>query len=162
MTWYPLDDVATSNVSHTIYKSHNVGNTSSRDTKKFLLPCFVLRKSLWHRLFPPLTSQCCTYSKLGKASAGFQRSAPMTWAKMTTCWDFYPMQLLKEATWRRICLHLLSRWMYWLICESSRWPNDRVGVVFIFAMFNDNVVQILTHDTGCETRLSLFASLRQT
>ena len=72
------------------------------------------------------------------------------------------MQLLKEATWRRICLHLFSRWMYWLICESSRWPNDRVGVVFILAVFNDNVIQILTHDMGCETRLSLFASLQQT
>ena len=142
----------------TIYKSQNVGNTTCRDTKKFLLPCFVLRKSLWHRLCPPLTSQCCTYPK---ASAGCQRSAPMTWAKtwdMTTCWDFYPMQLLKEATWRRICLHLLSRWMYWLICESSRWPNDRVGVVFILAVFNDTVVKILAHDKGCETPLSLLDS----
>ena len=37
----------------TIYKSKNVGNTTCRDTKKFLLPCFVLRKSLWHRLCPP-------------------------------------------------------------------------------------------------------------
>ena len=106
----------------------------------------------------PLTSQCCTSPR---ASAGCQRSAPMTWAKtwdMTTCWDFYPMQLLKEATWRRICLHLLSRWMYWLICESSRWPNDRVGVVFIFAVFNDTVVKILAHDKGCETKLSLLDS----
>ena len=59
----------------TIYKSHIVGNTSCRDTKKFLLPCFVLRKSLWHRLCPPLTSQCCTSPR---ASAGCQRSAPMT------------------------------------------------------------------------------------
>ena len=42
---------------------------------------------------------------------------------------------------------------------SSRWPNDRAGVDFILAVFNNNVVQILTHDTGCETRLSLFASL---
>ena len=77
---------------------------------------------------------------------------------MTTCWDFYPMQLLKEATWRRICLHLLSRWMYWLICESSRWPNDRVGVVFILALFNNTVVKILAHDKGCETPLSLLDS----
>ena len=53
----------------------NVGNTTCRDIKKFLLPCFVLRKSLWHRLCPPLTSQWCTYPK---ASAGCQRSAPMT------------------------------------------------------------------------------------
>ena len=30
--------------------------------------------------------------------------------------------------------------------------NDRVDVVFILAVFNDNVVQILTHDIGCETR----------
>ena len=37
----------------TIYKSQNVGNATCRDTKKFLLPCFVLRKSLWHRLCPP-------------------------------------------------------------------------------------------------------------
>ena len=37
----------------TIYKSQNVGNTTCRDTKKFLLLCFVLRKSLWHRLCPP-------------------------------------------------------------------------------------------------------------
>ena len=73
---------------------------------------------------------------------------------MTTCWDFYPMQLLKEATWRRICMHLLSRWMYWLICESSRWPNDRVGVVVILPVFNDTVVKILAHDKGCETHPS--------
>ena len=48
--------------------------------------------------------------------------------------------------------------MYWLICESSRWPNDRVGVVFILAVFNDTVVKILAHDKGCETLLSLLDS----
>ena len=54
-----------------IYKPQNVGNTTCRDTKKFLLPCFVLRKSLWHRCVPPdVTSP--------RASAGCQRSAPMT------------------------------------------------------------------------------------
>ena len=126
--------------------------------KEVFVAVFCFEKVALASIVSPLTSQCCTSPR---ASAGCQRSAPMTWAKtwdMTTCWDFYPMQLLKEATWRRICLHLLSRWMYWLICESSRWPNDRVGVVFILAVFNDNIVAMLTHDTGCETRLSLFAT----
>ena len=36
--------------------------------------------------------------------------------------------------------------------------NDRVGVVFILAVFNDNVVQILTHDIGCETHVIICQS----
>ena len=48
--------------------------------------------------------------------------------------------------------------MYRLICESSWWPNDRVGDVFILAVFNDTVVKILAHDKGCDMPLSLLDS----
>ena len=129
--------------------------------KEVFVAVFCFEKVALASIVSPLTSQCCTSPR---ASPGCQRSAPMTWLSwaktwdMTTCWDFYPMQLLKEATWRWICLHLLSRWMYWLICEASRWPNDRVGVVFILVVFNDTVVKILARDKGCETPLSLLDS----
>ena len=43
--------------------------------RSFCCRVLFLRKSLRHRLCPALTSQCCTYPK---ASAGCQRSAPMT------------------------------------------------------------------------------------